>query len=241
MTGTAGRDTLKGGSDDDVISGRGGDDVLNGGSGDDALSGGDGDDVLGGGSGDDLLAGGDGDDVLGGGSGDDRLDGGDGDDVMTGGSGDDVFVFGEGDDRVTDFQLGEDSIDLSGLGITAQSFASRVVISQSGSDTLVRIDGNELRLDGVSAANLQTASFAFASTGPNPAANGTPPAESEATANDPSPEPMDQGGTGTTPNPPASSDDRWGGSDTDVAPWWMQSRFETNGRHEMAHHDWDLC
>jgi Ca2+-binding RTX toxin-like protein len=241
QTGTAGRDTLKGGSGDDVISGRGGDDVLNGGSGDDTLAGGDGDDVLGGGSGDDVLTGGDGDDVLGGGSGDDRFDGGDGDDVMTGGSGDDVFVFGEGDDRVTDFQLGADSIDLSGLGITAQSFASRVVISQSGNDTLVRIDGNEMRLDGVSAANVQTASFAFASAGANSAANGTPPAEIEATANDPSPQPVDQGGTGTAPDPSGPSHDRWSdGFDSSLGPWWLKSRFETNGHHEQAHYEWSL-
>lgn len=241
QTGTAGRDTLKGGSGDDVISGRGGDDVLNGGSGDDTLSGGDGDDVLGGGSGDDLLAGGDGDDVLGGGSGDDRLDGGDGDDVMTGGSGDDVFVFSEGDDRITDFQLGADSIDLSGLGITAQSFASRVVISQSGNDTLVRIDGNELRLDGVSAANVQTASFAFASAGSNSAANGTPPAEIEAAANDPSPQPVEQGGAGAAPDPSAPSHDRWSdGFDSSLGPWWLQSRFESNGHHELAHYEWSL-
>ncbi|AJA08080.1 heme peroxidase [Sphingopyxis fribergensis] len=242
LTGTAGNDTLKGGSGEDVIGGLGGDDALTGGSGDDTLAGGEGDDALGGGSGDDLLAGGDGDDVLGGGSGDDRLDGGDGDDVMTGGSGDDVFVFGEGDDRVTDFQLGEDSIDLSGLGVTAQSFASRVVISQSGNDTLVRIDGNELRLDGVSAANLQTASFAFASTGSNTATNNTPAAESEATANDPSPQPVDQGGTGTAPDPSAAGHDRSGGGfDFDRADWWLQSRFDTNGRHETGNHNWDLC
>ena len=241
QTGTAGRDTLKGGSGDDVISGRGGDDVLNGGSGDDTLSGGDGDDVLGGGSGDDLLSGGDGDDVLGGGSGDDRLDGGDGDDVMTGGSGDDVFVFSEGDDRVTDFQLGEDSIDLSGLGITAQSFASRVVISQSGTDTLVRIDGNELRLDGVSAANMQTASFVFASGGQNAAPNGAPPAESEAAANDPSPQPVDQGGAGPAPDPSTAIHDRWwGGFDTDLAPWWLRSRFEMGGHQELTHAEWSL-
>lgn len=241
LTGTAGGDMLKGGSGEDVISGRGGDDVIGGGSGDDRLDGEAGDDDLAGGSGDDALLGGAGDDRLAGGSGDDRLDGGDGDDVMTGGSGDDVFVFGEGDDRVTDFRLGEDSIDLSGLGITAQSFASRVVISQSGNDTLVRIDGNELRLDGVSAANMQTSSFAFASTGPNPAANGTPPAESEAMANDPSPQPVDQGGTGGAPDPSTLSHDTWGGGcDFDRMPWWLRSRFESNGHHEQTHNEWSF-
>lgn len=240
LTGGASDDVLKGGSRDDVIRGRGGDDVIGGGSGDDRLDGGGGDDDLAGGSGDDVLLGDAGDDRLAGGSGDDRLDGGDGDDVMAGGSGDDIFVFGEGDDRVTDFQLGEDIVDLSGLGITAQSFASRVVISQSGNDTLVRIDGNELRLDGVSAANMQTASFAFASAGQNSATNGAPPAESEATANDPSPQPVDQGGTGA-PDPSTLSHDRWSdGFDSSLGPWWLKSRFEANGHHEQAHYEWSL-
>lgn len=162
LTGTAGRDTLNGGSGDDLLKGKGGDDALSGGSGDDGLDGGKGDDTLSGGSGDDLLAGGEGDDSLSGGSGDDRLDGGEGDDLLTGGSGDDVFVFSGGDDRVTDFMLGQDTIDLSGLGVTAQTFASRVVISQSGSDTLVRIDGDEMWLEGVSANQVQSASFMFA-------------------------------------------------------------------------------
>ncbi|MGL3820418.1 peroxidase family protein [Sphingopyxis sp. R3-92] len=232
LTGTAGKDKLNGGSADDVIHGRGGDDVIGGGSGDDRLEGEAGDDSLSGGSGDDVLLGGGGDDMLAGGSGDDRLDGGSGDDVMTGGSGDDIFVFGEGDDRVTDFRMGEDSIDLSGLGITAQSFASRVVISQSGADTIVRIDGNELRLDGVAAANMQTASFAFASTGPNAAS----PGESEPATTGLPTQPVNPG---LASRPPELIHDRWGGDfDMDLG-WRSRSRFENEGRDELGY-EWSF-
>ena len=241
QTGTVGNDVLKGGSADDVIRGRGGDDILAGGSGDDRLDGEAGDDDLAGGSGDDVLTGGSGDDRLSGGSGDDRIDGGTGDDILTGGSGDDVFVFGSGDDRVTDFGLGEDAIDLSGLGITAQTFASRVVVSQSGTDTIVRIDGNELRLDGVAAADMQTASFVFAATGSGAPANNSPPADNEAATADLPSQPVDQGGAGAAPDPSGPTHDRWGGGfDIDIGPWWLRSRFESNGRHEMPHHDWDI-
>ena len=246
LTGTASRDVLKGGSGDDLVQGRGGDDVVSGGSGDDQLDGGDGDDTLSGGSGDDTLLGGAGDDMLSGGSGDDRIDGGAGDDIMTGGSGDDVFVFGSGDDQVADFTLGDDLIDLSGLGVTAQSFASRVVISQSGSDTLVRLDGHVLRLDGVSAADMQKASFVFASAGSNAANDGALPLESGplgsgTTPNVSAPQPIDPGGAGSASGLPELAHDRWAGaSHFDVTPWWEYSRFESNGYREMVSHEWDF-
>lgn len=160
--GLGGDDRIDAGSGDDEVEGGAGDDRLDGGSGDDVLDGGDGDDDLRGGSGDDILLGGDGDDELSGGSGNDVLDGGAGDDVLTGGGGADRFVFGDGDDTVTDFGLGDDVIDLSGLGVTADSFASRVVISQQGSDAIVEIDGNVMRLSGVASDSIAAASFVFA-------------------------------------------------------------------------------
>lgn len=253
LTGTAGRDTLKGGSGDDVISGLAGDDVIDGGSGDDVLNGndgddrlnggsgddvlvaGDGDDELTGGSGDDRLAGGDGDDRLSGGSGDDRLDGGEGDDVMTGGGGEDNFVFGSGDDRVTDFDVDEDLIDLSGLGVTAQSFASRVVISQSGNDTLVRLDGQTMRLDAVSAADVQNASFIFAAGGGGGSENGTPPTT-------PTPQPTDGTDAGSTPNTPDIPSGAAGFANLvhDLWGWGVRSRFEHPDRHEAVRGDWDF-
>ncbi len=230
QTGTAEDDQLKGGSGDDVISGMGGDDVIEGGSGGDVLAGNDGDDRIGGGSGDDLIRGGEGDDHLSGGSGDDvidggdgddaifagsgddRIDGGDGDDVMSGGSGDDVFVFGKGDDWVTDFERGEDTIDLSGLGITAQSFGSHVVISQDGDDAIIRIDGQSMRLDGVGAAELMASSFVFADAG---AAGGTPAGSAQATS------PHDTAAQIPQSVPPIAVptvDSGASGGDTDAAP-----------------------
>ncbi len=149
---------LAGGSADDALVGGDGDDSLSGGSGDDSLTGGAGDDFLYGGSGDDLLKGGAGDDHLSGGSGDDRLDGGTGDDVLTGGSGDDVFVFGDGD-RITDFKVGTDKIDLSGLGVTTSNFASMVAIGAAGAGASVTIGGRTMLLDGVASASLTASAF----------------------------------------------------------------------------------
>ncbi|MEL6608056.1 MAG: M10 family metallopeptidase C-terminal domain-containing protein [Pseudomonadota bacterium] len=95
---------------DDTIFGNGGNDLIDGGLGDD---------ILFGGTGRDLLFGGDGDDILFGDDGDDRLIGAAGDDRMTGGAGADVFEFRAADglhfSTITDFTVGEDKIDISGL------------------------------------------------------------------------------------------------------------------------------
>jgi Putative glucoamylase/Protein of unknown function (DUF3131)/RTX calcium-binding nonapeptide repeat (4 copies) len=88
ITGTPGRDRLRGTSRDDVICGLGGDDEI---------SGRDGDDAVFGDAGDDEIDGGDDDDTLYGGEGDDRLDGGDDTDVASGGPGSDRFRGGRGD------------------------------------------------------------------------------------------------------------------------------------------------
>jgi Ca2+-binding RTX toxin-like protein len=84
VTGTAGADTLTGGSDNDVLIGLEGNDTLNGGDGQDILYGDyegsnatqSGDDTLNGGAGGDLLVGGLGNDRLNGGAGDDQIYGG---------------------------------------------------------------------------------------------------------------------------------------------------------------------
>lgn len=64
---------------------------------------------LDGGAGDDRLSGGDGADIL--------IDGA-GNDTLTGGAGADIFLFTnlDGTERVTDFELGQDRLDLSALG-----------------------------------------------------------------------------------------------------------------------------
>lgn len=75
-------------------------------------------DRLTGGAGDDLLSGLWGNDTLLGGAGDDLIFAGPGADVMTGGAGEDIFVVtADGQtDRITDFQFGQDRIDLSDWG-----------------------------------------------------------------------------------------------------------------------------
>jgi Ca2+-binding RTX toxin-like protein len=80
---------------------------------------------LNGGDGNDLVSGRGGDDVVSGGNGNDFLYGGEGKDQLTGGVGQDVFIFistedskltgGLPQDVVTDFQQGQDKIDISGL------------------------------------------------------------------------------------------------------------------------------
>jgi RTX calcium-binding nonapeptide repeat (4 copies) len=77
-TGTAGRDTLTGGTFGDRLRGLAGNDVLAGLAGDDCLSGGAGNDRLRGGAGSDRLTGGPGNDRLRGGAGDDRINARDG-------------------------------------------------------------------------------------------------------------------------------------------------------------------
>ncbi|MBV1799459.1 hypothetical protein [Siccirubricoccus sp. G192] len=69
--------------------------------------------------------------------------GGNGTDSLIGG---DVFVLGSGfgNDRVNGFDAnpdanGSDFLELSGLGVTAANFATRVLITDIGADTLVTI------------------------------------------------------------------------------------------------------
>lgn len=116
LVGTAGPDTLNGGSGDHLILGLGGNDKLKGGSKDDVLCGHEGSDDLDGGSGKDLLYGGENDDKLKGGSADDQLYGENGTDQLNGGSGDDIMVGGEGNDKLvgdsgSDQMSGEDGND----------------------------------------------------------------------------------------------------------------------------------
>jgi Ca2+-binding RTX toxin-like protein len=116
ITGTSGKDDLRGENlgetiygkeDDDVIFGGDGNDTIYGGSGDDRIGGDKGNDVLYGGSGNDRLRGDKGDDLvidlegnnrLRGNSGNDTLQSGTGRDVMVAGNGDDVIISGGGKD-----------------------------------------------------------------------------------------------------------------------------------------------
>ncbi|PPD13685.1 MAG: hypothetical protein CTY25_15325 [Methylobacterium sp.] len=142
LTGGRGNDTLVGRAGHDVLNGGNGDDQLVGGAGNDSLNGGAGRDILLGGTGNDRLLGGSNDDVLDGGNGNDILNGGSGFDVLSGGFGADRFVFdtlGQTYDRISDFELGLDRIDLSGLfcgTVTASNFAEHVRIDPLGSTEL---------------------------------------------------------------------------------------------------------
>ena len=110
-----------------------------------------------------------GNDTLNGGSGADALVGGAGNDIMNGNDGNDTFVFapGFGNDAINGFDAnpfgGQDFLDISEFGITSSNFASRVVMTDVGADTLVTIDANlgqTIRLVGIdNAATVTQADF----------------------------------------------------------------------------------
>ena len=78
--------------------------------------------LLNGGDDAEVLVGGDGNDLIDGGAGDDLINGGAGNDRLTGGAGKDTFVFeffDKGVDAITDFKVGEDTIEIRGVGSDA--------------------------------------------------------------------------------------------------------------------------
>ncbi|MBL8562651.1 MAG: M10 family metallopeptidase C-terminal domain-containing protein [Gemmobacter sp.] len=154
LHGTALADLLSGLDGNNRLFGAAGDDRLMARDGQDSLSGGRGKDALSGGGGDDRLQGGTGRDVLNGDAGDDVLLGGWGSDLLTGGAGADRFVFTPGQggrDIITDFQRGEDRIDLSGLGLEQSAWHGQRGLSRDGEAELVlRVFANgtlALRID----------------------------------------------------------------------------------------------
>ncbi|GBD48039.1 heme peroxidase [Methylopila sp. Yamaguchi] len=104
-----------------------------------------------------------------GGAGNDVLNGGGGNDILSGaGGGDDLFrlTANFGNDRINQFDAvaagGQDHIDLSSLGVTAQNFAANVSFSQVSSSTLVTVAGGTVLLVGVNIANVDITDFALA-------------------------------------------------------------------------------
>ena len=172
LHGGDGNDTLVGGTDADSLYGQGGhdelvggdaDDRLEGGSGGDTLTGGDGNDRLLGQSGADTLDGGVGNDILFGNADNDTLRGGNGADRIEGGTGDDlldadladldrdqfVFAAGSGNDTVENFELGTDTLTLTG-GLTGIA-SIQDINGDLVDDTLVTLsDGGSVELLGVS-------------------------------------------------------------------------------------------
>ena len=120
------------------------------------LIGGSGHDTLIGKAGDDLVDGRSGNDYLRGYAGDDTIVGGLGNDNMDGGTGNDTFVFGAdfGNDTIKRFDAkatgGQDLLDISNLGITADNFTESVQITTASNSTLVTIrDDGTILLEGV--------------------------------------------------------------------------------------------
>ena len=164
LLGHSGADSITAASGRNTVYGHGGNDTLNGGSDPDSIFGGNGDDLITGGDGDDSLSGGRGQDSIFGGAGNDLLSGDWGGDMLTGGAGADQFIFsfatdstGNGvlRDEITDFETGNDRIDLTGIdaiagdaGNQAFSFigadaffaAGQVRANLEGSKTLVEAD-----------------------------------------------------------------------------------------------------
>ncbi len=117
---------------------------------DDVLSGDDAANYFSGLAGNDQLSGLDGKDTLSGGAGDDTLDGGAGNDYLTGGIGADTFLFSVmgGADRISDFDLVEDRLILTGYSFSELDFR------QSGANTLISFGDATLSLAGLDLADV---------------------------------------------------------------------------------------
>jgi|GEM_PF-4010751 len=130
--GTAGKDTLVGGSKGEKLNGYAGNDLLNSQGGNDTLNGGTENDTLNGGIGNDTLNGEAGNDNLNGAAGNDILTGGAGTDNLIGGSGTDNFTFSSpnlGLDKIKDFVAKDDTIVVSAAGFGGGLIANKAIDS----------------------------------------------------------------------------------------------------------------
>ena len=177
VEGGAGRDWIFGGSGDDSLDGGEGSDLIRGGTGNDTILGGEGNDLLlgdggddsiDGGAGNDWLLGGEGNDTLAGGEGNDVLVGGVGNDTLTGGTGADTFIIAssDGTTTITDFDVDDDTIDLSFLGanLTLDLLLGKITeLADSDNDgtpdgvtiDLTDFGGGTLTLEGVTLEDLK--------------------------------------------------------------------------------------
>ncbi|MBP0005237.1 MAG: DUF4347 domain-containing protein [Cyanobacteria bacterium SBC] len=171
IDGGDGSDTVLGGRDNDILTGNLGDDIMAGDIGFDTVQGGDGNDLIFGNTDSDILDGSRGDDSLFGGQNDDILFGADGNDWLKGDLGGDILVGGNGNDRfiivndgsidtINDFTTGDDKIDLSNTGFTAEN----IVLQPNGDDTWVAVVNTDTVLaivKNVSFEQLGTEDFIF--------------------------------------------------------------------------------
>ena len=187
IRGAGGNDVLTGSTAADRIEGGDGTDTLNGGGGADDLRGDAGNDTVNGGAGTDTITGDAGADTLNGDAGADTIDGGGGSDTITGGAGNDTmnpgatigtdvfrFAAGFGTDIINGFgavpsdTVGQDRLDVVALGITQASFATRVRIAVSGTNTLITVRNADstvagtITLNGVAAGTVTAADFTLA-------------------------------------------------------------------------------
>jgi len=101
-------------------------------------------DTLVGTDGDDIIFGAGGNDAIFGGAGDDIIDSGAGNDYLVGEGGADLFVFGDGDghDTIDGFEIGVDSLEISGVRIDNLSDISPL-LSQDGQDVLIGLSAQQ--------------------------------------------------------------------------------------------------
>jgi serralysin len=122
------------------------------------------------------VIGGSGNDILIGNAVGNRIDGGAGNDTLTGGGGADIFVFrsGYGADIITDFSVGFDQVDLSGLNQFSTFAAVMSAGSQVGLNSVFNFGYSlSLTLTNVALASLSAADFIVAT--PLPAEPNTAP------------------------------------------------------------------
>jgi len=170
LFGGQGNDTLAGGLGDDRLFGEDGNDTLYGNTLAAPNGTSDGIDLLYGGSGNDQLFGGSQSDQLFGGEGNDRLDGGADSDFMTGGAGIDTFVMraenSSQNDSITDFDLIQDKLDVSALGISEfDTLKALSGVSTTGELVILyHVNGNEslLFLNGILPGSLAANNIHFA-------------------------------------------------------------------------------
>ncbi|RXT55619.1 hypothetical protein B6S44_09420 [Bosea sp. Tri-44] len=164
--------------------------VINGNDEANQLFGAGGNDTLAGNDGNDLLDGGDGDDTLNGGDDNDTIIGGAGTDIIDVGGGFNTIVYnapGFGNDTINSFDnaggaaTNQDKIDLSGLGVTAANFATRVFESASGGNTVITIrEGGAaspiqgtILITGSGTAAIDITDFTLAAAAPTSTITGT--------------------------------------------------------------------
>ena len=124
--------------------------MIRAGAGNDRLYGGEGDDKLFGQAGNDRIIANEGNDVLNGGARNDR---------MTGGEGADLFVFNGGRDIVTDFENGDDRIDVSFYSHFDSYADIRNAAKQSDNDVVIQAGNDYLVIEDTRLGELSRDDF----------------------------------------------------------------------------------